>query len=29
PQRELLGISAADERLIYNAVINGLGSAGK
>ncbi|ECB1786167.1 phage virion morphogenesis protein [Salmonella enterica subsp. enterica serovar Nottingham] len=29
PQRELLGISAADERLIYNAVINSLGSAGK
>ncbi|EBG9518263.1 phage virion morphogenesis protein, partial [Salmonella enterica subsp. enterica] len=28
-QRELLGISAADERLIYNAVINSLGSAGK
>ncbi|EBG9518261.1 phage virion morphogenesis protein, partial [Salmonella enterica subsp. enterica] len=28
-QRELLGISAADERLIYNAVINSLGSTGK
>ncbi|ECJ8655562.1 phage virion morphogenesis protein, partial [Salmonella enterica subsp. enterica] len=28
-QRELLGISAADERLIYNAVINSLGNAGK
>ncbi|EBO6713679.1 phage virion morphogenesis protein [Salmonella enterica] len=29
PQRELLGISTADEQLIYNAVIGSLGSAGK
>ncbi|EIT2339676.1 phage virion morphogenesis protein [Salmonella enterica] len=29
PRRELLGISATDERLIYSAVINSLGSAGK
>ncbi|EGY4501807.1 phage virion morphogenesis protein, partial [Salmonella enterica] len=29
PRRELLGVSVADERLIYSAVINSLGSAGK
>lgn len=29
PVRELLGLSAVDERLIYNATINSLGSAAR